>query len=283
MFYNAKRLKGNGMKKLLLVVLIWVCSLMATDYLNVETGSGWRYGDLEDISKITFNETGTEINFVLTNENIVTEAIGDIIKIEFDAEPLGDHSLPVELLSFSATLQDGQVILHWETASETENLGFDVERKQDNETLWEKLGFVPGKGSTTTLSSYCFTDKSSPNPAAVRYRLKQMDYDGSYEYSPEITVGNDKLISAGTFGLLPNFPNPFNPVTTISYQLTEPNLTTLSIYDLQGRETARLVNEMQDAGMYQVSFDSSAFSSGVYICRLVSGANTQIIKMLLIR
>jgi len=271
------------MKKLLLVVLIWACSLMAADYLNVETGSGWRYGDLEDISKITFNEAGTEINFILTNESIVTEAIGDIIKLEFDTEPQGDYSLPVELLSFSATLQDGQVILQWETASETENLGFDVERKQDNETLWKKLGFVPGKGSTTTLSSYRFTDKSSPNPAAVRYRLKQMDYNGSYEYSPDITVGEDKLISAGTFGLLPNFPNPFNPVTTLSYQLTEPNLTTLSIYDLQGRETARLVNEMQDAGMYQVSFDGSAFSSGVYICRLVSGANTQIIKMLLIR
>jgi hypothetical protein len=202
--------------------------------------------------------------------------------MQFGDTKEGDIPLPVELLRFTATKQAGQVLLYWETASETENLGFYVERKM-NKNIWEDLGFVRGKGTTTALSAYRFTDKSCPDPAAASYRLKQMDYSGSFEYSPEITVSGDNLVRAGTFRLLPNFPNPFNPVTTISYELTEKNLTTLSVYDLQGRQIKRLVNDTQDAGLYQVSFDGNAFSSGVYICRLVSGADTRIIKMLLLR
>ncbi|MDD3966954.1 MAG: T9SS type A sorting domain-containing protein [Candidatus Neomarinimicrobiota bacterium] len=270
------------MNKLILLLISGVCVLMAAEYMNVETGSGWRYTELSNLTQITFNEAGTEINFVLSGST-VTESISDIVKIEFAELQEGDVALPVELMRFTATRQAGQVILYWETGSETENLGFYVERKQNNESAWETLGFVQGKGSTTALSAYRFTDKNSPDPAASRYRLKQTDYSGSFEYSPEITVADENLISSNTFRLLPNYPNPFNPVTTISYELTEKNLTTLSVYDLQGREITRLVNDTQNAGLYQVSFDGSAISSGVYICRLVSGADTQIIKMLLLR
>ena len=270
------------MKILPFLFIACVCSLMAAEYMNVGTGSGWRFTEMENITKITFNEAGTEINFVLTGTT-VTENIADITRIEFGSTKESDVPLPVELLRFSATRQFGQVLLSWETASETENLGFYVERKQHDESTWETRGFVRGNGSTAALSGYRFTDMGSPDPAAPRYRLKQINYDGSFEYSPEIAVGEDKLLSAGTFGLFPNFPNPFNPVTTISYQLTESNLTTLSIWNLQGRETARLVNEMQDAGLYQVSFDGSASSSGVYICRLVSGDKSKIIKILLVK
>ncbi len=270
------------MKKLTLLVLAFTSALMATEYMNVETGSGWRYTELSNLTEITFNEAGTEINFVLSGST-VTESISDIIKMQFGETNEGDIPLPVELMRFTATRQAGQVLLYWETASETENLGFYVERKQNNESAWKTLGFVRGKGSTTALSSYRFTDKNSPDPAASRYRLKQTDYSGSFEYSPEITVADENLISTNMFRLMPNYPNPFNPETTISYELREKNLTTLSIYDLQGREITRLVNDTQDAGLYQISFDGSAISSGVYICRLVSGANTQIIKMLLLR
>ena len=266
----------------MLVILVLTCILTAAEYINVETGSVWRYAELSNLTKITFNEAGTEINFVLTGST-VTESISDIIKMQFGELQEGDIPLPVELLRFTATKQAGQVLLYWETASETENLGFYVERKQNKENMWKTLGFVRGNGSTTALSGYRFTDKSSPDPAATCYRLKQMDYSGSFEYSHEIAVDDENLITANTFRLLPNFPNPFNPITTISYELTENNPTTLSIYDIQGRKTMQLVNQVQDAGLYQVSFNGSAFSSGVYICRLISGADTQIIKMLLLR
>ena len=270
------------MKILTFLFIACACSLMAAEYMNVETGSGRRYAELSNLSKITFNEAGTEINFVMSGST-TTVTIADIVKIEFGELQEGDIPLPVELLRFTATRQAGQVFLYWETASETENLGFDVERKQNNESSWEKLSFVQGKGSTSALSAYRFTDKNCPDPAASRYRLKQMDYSGLFEYSPEITFADENIISTNTFRLLPNFPNPFNPETTISYELTEKNLTTLSIYNLQGREMTQLVNKAQDAGLYQVSFDGGAFSSGVYICRLVSGADTKIIKMLLLR
>ncbi len=209
-----------------------------------------------------------------------------------------DGTLPVELVSFTAVQIDEKVKLSWETASEINNFGFEIERKRANvENNWEKIGFVEGAGNSNSPKFYEFFDETSLASEEYFYRLKQIDSDGRFKYSEKIkiTVGVPEK-----FELKQNYPNPFNPTTTIKYSIPSviarewsdrsnlsndsqnrqiaTNLTSsnsrndanvqLIVYDVLGRKVATLVNERQTPGNYTVQFDADGLSSGVYFYRL---------------
>ncbi|MCX8105706.1 MAG: T9SS type A sorting domain-containing protein [Ignavibacterium album] len=188
----------------------------------------------------------------------------------------GSTPLPVELVSFSANASGSKIKLSWITASELNNRGFEVERSINGN--FEVIGFVAGRGTTTEKQSYSFIDN---NPAAgiIRYRLKQIDFDGTYSYSSVIEVD---FKTPTTFDLAQNYPNPFNPTTTIRYSIANAVNVSLVIYNTLGEEVMTLVNnQFTEPGVYNVVFDASNLASGTYIYRLTAGDFVMTKKMVL--
>lgn len=189
------------------------------------------------------------------------------------------ETLPVDLTVFDAVLNEDDVVLNWETASETNNAGYDVERSIENTALFEKIGFVRGKGTTTEANTYQFTDTDKPvNAISASYRLKQVDFDGTFAYSQTITVA---LPAPGKLALHKNFPNPFNPTTVISYDVPRQGHVSLVVFDATGRQVGVIVNEEIAAGRYQTHFDASHLASGVYFYRLETAQKSITRSMLL--
>jgi hypothetical protein len=189
--------------------------------------------------------------------------------------------LPVELVSFESVL-DGEVVrLYWKTASETNNAGFEVQRATDSGSF-EMLHFVEGYGTTTEAQSYLYEDAAPLFDAQnLRYRLKQIDFDGAFAYSPLVEID---LATPEAFAIHGNFPNPFTRATTIRYALPRATHVRLVVYDLLGREVALLVDEEQEAGRKAISFEpSSSLASGAYLYRLETGSHQQSGKMVLMK
>jgi uncharacterized protein (TIGR03790 family) len=186
--------------------------------------------------------------------------------------------LPVELTTFRATVAGSSVNLAWATATEVNNFGFDVERRYTN-GLWKKVGFISGSGTSNQAHVYSYTDKM-PMAGSVSYRLKQLDRDGSFEYSKEIaaTVAHP---GQETSKLLGNYPNPFNPQTMIKFQLFQGAMVTLKIFNTIGQEVASLVNGRMEEGEYEVPFNAGQLASGMYITELRAGGVVSIHKILL--
>lgn len=191
--------------------------------------------------------------------------------------------LPVELISFTGVASENGVRLNWMTATEVNNYGFDVERAVERlhaaSLQWNKIGFVRGHGNSNSPKNYSFTDANAP-AGNVSYRLKQIDFDGKYEYSDVANVAVDAPFS---FSVKQNYPNPFNPVTVISYQLPVSSQVILRVYDVLGKEVITLVKENQSAGKHQVNFDGKDLPSGMYIYKVQAGSSLQIKKMLLVK
>ena len=185
--------------------------------------------------------------------------------------------IPVELTSFNAISDGGVVTLNWQTATETNNQGFEMQRSNNGE--FEKIGFVPGHGTTTELQSYTFIDENVL-AGKYTYRLKQIDYDGTTEYSNVVEVEVAQPIE---YNLSQNYPNPFNPSTTIAYSIPKDGLVTLKVYDILGKEVVTLINELQTAGTKNITYDASELSSGVYYYQLVSGEFTSTKKLILMK
>jgi len=231
----------------------------------------------------------------------------DICGIEFTQRPKSGHEqidgltvtnswsqipLPVELIAFNANTTENHVLLKWETATEINNYGFEVERCQIPQAgqasdvkrqTWEKIGFVQGHGNSNSPKEYSFTDFPSGG-ISFNYRLKQIDNDGKYEYSNSIEILLDSPSKSEAFQ---NYPNPFNPATIISYNIHYQCLATIKIYDLLGKEVAIIVNEEKQAGSYKVVWngkDNSGkkLTSGIYFYRFTAGSFTQINKMILL-
>ncbi len=194
---------------------------------------------------------------------------------------------PVELSLFKAEADNGNVTLSWTTATEKNNRGFEVERKSGEgkeqsagqKGEWEEIGFIEGNGTTTQPNSYSYVDKNLPS-GKYSYRLKQMDFDGSLEYSDLVEVS---VQSPLVFALEQNYPNPFNPATRIRYQVPVRGLVSLKVYDILGNEAAVLVNEQQVPGSYSVNFNASRLASGVYIYQLRLNGFVSSKKMLLLK
>lgn len=213
--------------------------------------------------------------------------------------------LPVELTSFEAELVDNNVLLQWKTATEVNNYGFDIERAIPNPIInvndslewsgWSKIGFVQGNGTTNSPKGYSFTDLELPHSNKVRYRLKQIDNDGTFSYSKTITVeissitGIDEKDKQFQFTLNQNYPNPFNPSTIIKYSLKNRSRVSIKIFNILGEVVADLVNGEQAIGSYEIKFNATSLSSGVYFYSLYAESNTSketfrdIKKMILLR
>ncbi|MEJ2104768.1 MAG: T9SS type A sorting domain-containing protein, partial [Ignavibacteriaceae bacterium] len=191
---------------------------------------------------------------------------------------------PVELISFIATLLNYNVRLDWTTATEANNSGFEIYRKKSEDRIqeseWEKLGFVPGFGTTTEPKSYSFIDEDVKT-GTYKYRLKQIDFDGTFEYSNEIEVEFDFIPKE--FVLYQNYPNPFNPSTTIRFSIPQSSLVTLKIYNALGQEVRTLVNGFTESGLHTINFDASNLNSGVYFYKLDAGQFSEVKKITLIK
>ncbi len=187
--------------------------------------------------------------------------------------------IPVELVSFNAALKNNFVTLAWSTATETNNSGFEVERKSDSKN-WEKVGFVTGKGSTTEKQNYQFVDLlDNIKGDRIVYRLKQIDFDGKINYSKSIEVA----FTPETFSLDQNYPNPFNPTTTIRFGLPTKSNVTLKVFNSLGQIVEEIINGQYEAGYHSIIFNASNLSSGIYYYRLETEGFSQIKKMALIK
>ena len=187
-----------------------------------------------------------------------------------------DVVVPVELTSLTAEAMDQKVILRWSTATELNNNGFEIQRKIA-ESDFATVGFVRGEGTTTNQREYSFVDKDLVD-GKYFYRLKQIDYNGTYEYSNVIEVD---VRSLNEYALEQNYPNPFNPITTIGYVLKEKSNAKIILLNAIGEEVTVLVNEEQDKGFHKVDFNASNLPSGVYFYRLQAESFFKTKKMIL--
>ena len=193
--------------------------------------------------------------------------------------------LPVELVSFTGTFLPNQnVLLEWKTASAVNLYGFEIEKSYSNEISWKTIGFVESFGDPNSLVEYNFTDMSSHSYSVVKYRLKSIDNDGSFQYSYIIEVNTGPT----SFDLSQNYPNPFNPSTKIKFTLPSVgNQNTMSVklivYDVLGNEVVTLVDEEKEAGNYEIEFSSSNLASGIYIYRLQAAEFSDMKKMVVLR
>ncbi|MFH1195054.1 MAG: T9SS type A sorting domain-containing protein [bacterium] len=186
--------------------------------------------------------------------------------------------LPVELTSFTASVIDEGVKLNWETATEVDNYGFEVERSILGNNEWQTLGFIEGAGVSNSPKQYSFKDENVA-VGSYAYRLKQIDLDGAYTYSDQIEVNLETLPTE--LALEQNYPNPFNPATTIKFALPQSSNVSLVVYNMLGERVAVLENGMLEAGIYERNFDASSFTSGIYVYVLKMD-NTQISKKMLL-
>jgi hypothetical protein len=189
-----------------------------------------------------------------------------------------EYIIPVELTSFTANVIDNSVVLKWSTATETNNAGFSVERSNDN-TAFSEIAYVDGNGTTTELREYSYTDNTI-GTGTYFYRLKQIDFSGTYKYSDAVEI---EVNGPLTFVLEQNYPNPFNPSTNIKYSIARTDYVKLAVYNSIGEELDVLVNGIVNAGFYEIEYDATALTSGVYLYKLQAGSFVETKKMVLLR
>jgi len=254
--------KWQEMNNLVEVIDPNVLTAGETYYLHV-----WFYVDDNDASKRVYDSNNSQ-NYVATL--------------------IIDSGLPVELTTFTANAVNNKIELAWQTATEVNNYGFEIERAKDTESkLWEKIGFVEGHGNSNSPKHYSFID-NTVSSGKYFYRLKQIDIDGSFEYSNVVEIN---LSLSTEFYLNQNYPNPFNPATTIKYTIPEndggaPLDVKLIVYDVLGREITTLVNEKQRAGSYEATFNAGSgdgLPSGIYFYKLTAGNFSEVKKMILMK
>jgi hypothetical protein len=192
--------------------------------------------------------------------------------------------IPVELTSFTAGLSGQTVILNWTTATELNNQGFKIERHTTTSN-WETIGYVPGFGTTSEPKTYSYTDDKIVT-GTYTYRLKQVDFDGTFSYSDEVEVEVD--FAPSDFALLQNYPNPFNPNTKIQFQVPRTSSVTVKIYDMLGQEVSTLFAGEVVSGTYTANWNGLndagvQMSSGSYIYKMVAGDFVQSKKMQLLK
>jgi hypothetical protein len=189
--------------------------------------------------------------------------------------------LPVELTSFTASANRLDAQLSWSTATEKNNYGFEIERRQIDAAEWNKVGFVAGAGTKSSPSSYTYTDLGVA-PGRYAYRVKQIDVNGSFQYgsSAEVEIG----LVAKALTLSDAYPNPFNPTAKIEFTLPSDGRAILKVYNTIGQEVANLFDGQASAGrIIQAQFDARSLSSGLYFARLQFGGKTLLKKMLFVK
>jgi aminopeptidase N len=274
--------------------------IYANKYWIADQGSGqWQVGFVADQtqSNTPFHKMPIEIKVHFNSGadstmRVMNDVNNQIFTFNFNRQPLNVYfdpdnnivlkvasltqipPLPVELTSFTAVSRGSFVILNWTTATEKNNKGFEIERRNiTNQSEWQSVGFVEGSGTSTTPNLYSFTDQIK-SYTDLSYRLKQIDFDGSYVYSTEVEVkGGTK---PEDYSLSQNYPNPFNPSTIIKFELPEAAKVKLVVYNLLGQVVRTLADGNYDTGIYEKNFDGTNLSSGIYIYEL--RANDVVLK-----
>jgi hypothetical protein len=186
--------------------------------------------------------------------------------------------VPVEITLFSGNYANGAVHLEWTTATETNNYGFEVQKRYDN-TSYEKIGFVPGNGTTINGMQYSYEDNGLL-AGRVYYRLKQLDFNGDFEYSNEIMV---EVINLTDYQLFQNYPNPFNPSTSIKYSVPAQSKIKISLYDIIGNEVSTLFEGVQESGVHDINLTADNLPSGVYFVSMTAENFSKAIKITLMK
>lgn len=232
------------------------------DWLSNNINSGTLFnGNSVDV-EVTFHAEDYPIgNYAMDLKVASNDPVNSVVTVPVTMEIA---VIPVELTSFVAKNERNNVTLNWATATEVNNNGFQIERKLNGTSEWTKLSFVSGKGTTTERNNYSYVDKSL-TVGKYSYRLKQVDLDGTFEYSPIIEVD---VNAPNEFTLYQNYPNPFNPTTTIEFSLPEKAEVTISIYTAIGELITTLVNGTVEAGYQKANFDAASFTSGTYIYQI---------------
>ena len=263
---------------------------LAGQYTNPGTGSFQPNGQpvydgvqtqwvREDISLTGYTTSQVKLQFQLRTD-------GSVVRDGWYLDDIGIiyyGIVPVELSSFSAAYLNGSVKLNWTTSSELNNSGFEIHRSVYDDApgnrIWLTKGFIEGRGTTTEMNTYSFID-NEPITGKNYYRLKQIDFDGTFTYSYEIETDVHGITE---YSLEQNYPNPFNPSTIISWQSPVDGWQILKVFNILGNEIATLVNEHKPAGRHQVEFNAEGLSSGVYFYTITADNFSQTRKMMLIR
>lgn len=235
-------------------------------------------GLLMNVEFTVIDQTGVGTIFLNT-------FVDDLLGATNDQTTTLDNATPVELASFSAQVSAQAINLSWTTATESNNFGFDIERSVDAMSF-SKIGFVKGNGNSLSLKKYEFADQNiSAAVESYYYRLKQIDTDGAFDYSPTLQVA---LVKPETFKLGQNFPNPFNPETTISYELPASSQVTLTIFNMKGQVIRSLVSGQMSAGFHSVVWNGKNdlgqnAASGIYLYQLKTEGFSDIKRLTLLR
>ncbi len=254
----------------------WVLNQVIVD-LDNDVAEYWYNGVMIYQWQWTLGASGTPIALSLAANDFFGAAATDEMYVD---DYYVNFIVPVEFTAFSAKADNGSVSLNWATATETNNKGFEVQRSTGGE--FATIGFVNGNGTSTQAHEYSYVDNSVSN-GQYSYRLKQVDFDGSFAYS-QVEVVN--VNAPSVYSLAQNYPNPFNPSTQINFNLASDSKVTLKIFDILGQEVVTLLNGSLLAGPHFVNFNASSLTSGVYLYRLdATGADgskfTNVKKMLL--
>ncbi|QQS35325.1 MAG: T9SS type A sorting domain-containing protein [Ignavibacteriales bacterium] len=195
-----------------------------------------------------------------------------------------ENAIPVELIAFNAVQSEEGINLNWETSTETNNYGFEIERanlnKLTTEIIWQKIGFVNGSGTTTEQNIYTFID-AAVSSGLYKYRLKQIDYDGTSTYSPEIEIEVKHF--PADFVLYQNYPNPFNPGTKINFYISAPGYFKLNVYNITGEIVKSLADGLFAAGLHEVEFKPGNLSSGIYLYSLETAGSVKVKAMIFLK
>ena len=272
---------------------------------SVDTLTHVLFGELTHTSPNPFQDDTVSWNFLYTApDSLVADTIysvansvnGDEIPSNLDQWNFGenfvvhviDNPVPVELSNFIVAANLNNVQISWTTLTETNNSGFEIERKTES-SYWIKIIFITGFGSSTETHSYTYTD-SHLKDGSYSYRLKQIDYNGSVVYSDIVNI---EVRVPGEFALEQNYPNPFNPSTHIGFRIPNFEFVTLIVYDALGNEVVNLINKELPAGEYKVEFSAIGGSasggnayhlpSGIYFYRLKAGSYVETKKMILMK
>ncbi len=244
------------------------------------------YTDIE-IYKTEGDPTSDTASWIKIPDYIIGDNSNKIITVgnlsSFSSFAIGSNTnpLPVELSSFTGLYNklQNQVVLKWKTATEINNYGFEIQRRDNNN--WVKIGFVNGAGNSNSPKEYTFTDKVM-SADSYSYRLKQIDVDGKFEYSSVVEVAIDEF--PNDYVLRQNYPNPFNPVTTIKFEFNTATKASLKVYDILGKEINTLFNGVAETGkVYEVEFNAGNLASGIYFYILSTPEKTLYKKMLLMK
>ena len=266
--------RGNGLRKQPTLILISAAVFdgIIHEYL---TNSYTTFGNdslhyLKDVNDGTNQSVADSVADALYYAS-------DHLPVYLDFTVTGDF-IPVELRSFNATANNNTVFLSWSTCSESNNYGFAIERK-DHKNQWEEIGFISGNGTTSEQQDYSFKDENV-KPGIYTYQLKQIDFDGQFEFSNSIQVN---IHAPKHYSLSQNYPNPFNNSTKFSFSLPKKSNVKITLFDVLGKNMLVVTDKEYESGTNELTINASNLKSGLYFYKLETADFWEVKKFMVIK